>query len=123
MFRRASGQNIHDREFDFDDTSDSEDNTVEHPKNHAGGHVSSDLERKPEWTMKNEGPGLESSDEDEDGVGRYGENYTMTELRIMAKWISRHTTAQWAEKSPTQRWEPITQIVSRMKKITSEETT
>lgn len=113
MFRRASGQDIPDREFDFGGATDSEDDSCPRPKNRGRGvYAGGDLDRKLEWTMKTEGSGLESSDEDEDDAGRYGGSYTMTELRIMAKWISRHSATEWEEKSPTQRWEPVTQMVS-----------
>lgn len=117
ILRRAHGQDIPDREFDFGGATDSEDDSLPPSKNRGRGvYASGDLNRKLEWTMKNEGSGLESSDEDEGDIGRSGDNYTMTELRIMAKWISRHTTTEWAEKSPTQRWEAATQLVSCIEK-------
>lgn len=118
MFKRASGQDIPDREFDFDVASDSEHEAPKRPQKHVREHAGSDLDRKPEWTMKNEGPGLESSDEDENDVGCHGEHYTMAELRIMAKWISRYSATEWADMTPTRRWEHVTQIVSCMNKTT-----
>lgn len=118
MFRRAGGEAIPDREFDFDNASDSEDEAPKSPQKHVRGNARSDLGRQPEWAMKNEGPGLESSDEDENDVGHHGDRYTMTELRIMAKWISRYSASKWTEMTQTQRWEPFTPIVSRMNSTT-----
>lgn len=55
MLRRAGGEAIPVHEFDFDNASDSEDDVSKRPQKHVRGHARSDLDRKPEWTMKNEG--------------------------------------------------------------------
>lgn len=62
---------------------------------------------EPEWTMKNESSDLESSDEDGD-IGRFGSEYTMTEQRIMAKYISTYSVRGWDfHLSHKERWRPV----------------
>lgn len=117
MLRRAAGQNIPDSEFDleFYNGCDADDATSDGEES---SYLSSDFEHRIPWRMGNEGPGLESTDEEEDeppkewasGRGR-GKAFTMAEFRKMAKFMATFSSAEWNAMHRKDRWEPLLEKV------------
>lgn len=115
MLRRAAGFPIPDSEFDVllelpmnNERSDSA-GRKRRPmqKRPSLETLNLSLKSKPEWTMRNEGPDLESSEE-ELNEGDHGLVYTMAEQRIMAKHMSTYTVIEWGGGPMTRKlWEPI----------------
>lgn len=115
MLRRAAGYTVPDSEFNTllepmsGEESDPDRRRRRRPsrKRLSLDKLDLSLKTKPEWTMRNEGSDLESSDE-EVNDGNFGSVYTMAEQRIMAKYIATYTVSEW-ESNPMSKkiWEPI----------------
>ena len=47
------------------------------------------------------------SDEDEAAMGEHGSIFGAAEFRVMAKYIARHKSDEWATMTSKQRWFPF----------------
>ena len=51
------------------------------------------------------------SDEDEAAMGEHGSIFGAAEFRVMAKYIARHKSDEWATMTSKQRWFPFHEVV------------
>lgn len=54
------------------------------------------------------------SDEDEAAMGEHGSLFGEAEIRVMAKYIARHTPDEWDMMTYKQRWFPFHEEVTRL---------
>lgn len=55
-----------------------------------------------------------ASDEDEAAMSEHGRFFRAAEVRMMAKYIARHTPEEWAMMTGKQRWYPFHQDVTHL---------
>ena len=54
----------------------------------------------------------DEEDDDEAAMGGPGSTFGAADIRVMAKYIAKHTSIQWAEMSNKQRWFPFHEEVN-----------
>jgi hypothetical protein len=54
------------------------------------------------------------SDEDEAAMGKHGSVFGEAEIRVMAKYIAKHTSDEWAMMTSKQRWFPFHEEVTHL---------
>lgn len=110
MFKRASGQNIPASEFDIDFYTGRDGNDAQFDGEESS-YLSSDFEHRIPWRMGNEGPGLESTDEEQEAeepaAPQRGKKkaFTLAEYRRMAKFMATFSSADWNAMHRLHRWE------------------
>lgn len=65
-------------------------------------------------TVEEESSGDSGSDEDEAAMSEHGRFFRGAEVRMMAKYIARHTPEEWATMTGKQRWYPFHQDVTHL---------
>jgi hypothetical protein len=73
-----------------------------------------DYVEKDQETVEEESSGDSVSDEDGAAMGEHGRFFRAAEVRMMAKYIARHTPEEWAIMTGKQRWYPFHQDVTHL---------